>query len=175
MEERTSWTDRPSRDPWQLLCKLASEMSLSSFPGSGGHSALSKLEAAMRGAVKWEGGTPPWRQGAWPGRRFQSLGAWCGSKTEAGWTLSWGLYAVPLTLQRARRHPGRWTSSPRAPGRNGVLGPHPRPRESETEVVQPAGCVSASPPASVRHTQLCAPLGHAQVTFRCRSLSFCFI
>ena len=48
---------------------------------------------------------------------------------------------------------GRWTSSPRVPVRNGVLGPHPRPRESETEVVQPAGCVSASPPASLRHTR----------------------
>lgn len=55
MEEGTSWTHRPSRDPWQLLGKLASEMSLSSFLESGGHPALSKLEAAMGGSEMGRG------------------------------------------------------------------------------------------------------------------------
>ena len=151
MEEGTSWTDRPSRDPWQLLCKLASEMSLSSFPESGGHPALSKLEAAM-GAVKWEGGTPPWRQGPWPGWRFQSLGACCGSKAEAGRTLSWGLHTVP---RPSRERGSIQAGGPAPPGcrlETGSLAPTPDP-ENQRQVVQPAGCVSACPPASLRHTR----------------------
>lgn len=53
-----------------MFGKLASELSLSSFPERGDHPAVSKLEAA----VKREGGTPPWRWGAWPGQRFQTQG-----------------------------------------------------------------------------------------------------
>ena len=98
------------------------------------------------GAVKWEGGTPPWRQGPWPCRRFQSLGACCESKAEAGQTLSWGLHTVP---RPSRGRGSIQAGGPAPPGcrlETGSLAPTPDPENQRLRW--------CSPPAAFQQVRL---------------------